>query len=54
MNEIFFQEYLDQLDLKNIRKYCKNCEENDQCSEEIGSDHPLVRFQECELLQELF
>jgi len=54
MSEIFFQSYLDQLPLSSIRAYCKKCPDNEICSEEIGSDHPLIRFQECELLQDLF
>ncbi len=48
----FYQEYIDQLDTKGIKRYCKKCEYKDDC--EGINDSPDMRFIYCDILQDIF
>jgi hypothetical protein len=49
----FYESYLKSLSPSAIRDYCKKCpDHNGLC--ELSGDHPLIRFQECDALQERF
>lgn len=50
----FYREYIDQLDQKAIKRYCKHCDHNWECSNDGIPNDPLLRFGECDILQETF
>lgn len=49
----FCEEYIDNLNLEEIKRHCKKCIYNLECREEIG-DNSLTRFAECDELQDYF
>lgn len=49
----FDKEYIKNLNLGGIKRHCNKCIYDKECRQEVG-DHPLVRFVECDELQDYF
>ena len=46
----YYQSYIDDLPLSQMRRYCKKCPEYQECR----GDDILSRFEDCDILQEVF